>query len=120
MSPFWTDLRRAPMWRIALGVALAAVALNILVPGGPQSVVGIVAASVGFMMFSLVLVAMKGADAWTLLGLMFVLGAVMRASELSIGPASIAYVVMLTVATHVLCGLRLQSGHAARRQVSRV
>jgi hypothetical protein len=36
MSPFWTDLRRAPMWRIALGVALAAVALNILVPGGPQ------------------------------------------------------------------------------------
>jgi hypothetical protein len=107
------------MWRIALGVALAVVTLNILVPEGPQSVGGIAAASLGFMAFALILVAMRGADAWTLLGLMLVLGAVLRAAELEIGPASIAYVGMLTVATHVLCGLRLEGGHTARRSAKR-
>ena len=115
MSPFRTDLRRAPMWRIALGVALAAVALNILVPEGPQSVAGVAVVALGFMAFTLVLVALKGADAWTLLGLMIVLGAVLRATDLAIGPASVLYVVMVTAATHVLCGLRLAIGRASTR-----
>ncbi|MDX6556279.1 MAG: hypothetical protein QOD86_2474 [Miltoncostaeaceae bacterium] len=114
MSPMWTDLRRAPMWRIALGVALAAVALNLLLPEGPQSVGGIAAAALGFMAFALILVAMRGADAWTLLGLMLVLGAVLRATDLAIGSASVLYVVMVTVATHVLCTLRLPSARPAR------
>jgi hypothetical protein len=74
------------MWRIALGVALAAVALNLLLPEGPQSVAGIAAAALGFTAFALILVAMRGADAWTLLGLMLVLGAVLRATDLAIGP----------------------------------
>ena len=118
MNPFWTDLRRAPMWHIALGVALAAVMLNILMPEGPQSAGGVIAASLGFMFFALILVAMKGVDAWTLLGLMLVLGAVLRAAELEIGPASIAYVVMVTVATHLMCSLRLEMGRPARRAPS--
>ena len=115
MRPLRTDLRRAPMWRIALGVALAAVTLNMLMPEGPQSTGGVIAASLGFMFAALILVAMKGADAWTLLGLMLVLGAVLRAAELEIGPASIAYVVMVTVATHVMCSLRLEMARPARR-----
>lgn len=119
MSPFWTRLRHAPMWRIALGVTLAIVALNVLVPEGPRSVGVMAAASLGFMGLALVLMALKGAQAWTLLGLMLVLGAVLRAAELDIGPASIAYVVMVTAATHVLCGLRLETGPTARRSATR-
>jgi hypothetical protein len=115
MSPMWTDLRRAPMWRIALGASLLAVALSVLMPEGPGSAAGIAAATLGFMAFALVLVALKGADAWTLLGLLLVLGAVLSSTDLAIGPASVLYVVMVTVATHVLTALRLSGGQPPRR-----
>jgi hypothetical protein len=115
MSPFWTELRRAPMWRIALGAGLVVVALSILVPEGPQSVAGIAAAALGFMLFALILVALKGAEAWTLLGLMVVLGCVLGTADLAVGTASAAYVVALTVGAHVLCGLRVPTGQPAAR-----
>jgi hypothetical protein len=120
MSPFWTELRRAPTWRIALGAGLVVVALSILVPEGPQSVGGIAAAALGFMAFALILVALKGAEAWTLLGLMVVLGCVLGTANLAVGTASVAYVVTLTAGAHVLCGLRLEGGHTARRSANQV
>jgi hypothetical protein len=115
MSPMWTDLRRAPMWRIALGASLVAVALSLLMPEGPGSAAGIAVAALGFMAFALVLVALKGADAWTLLGLLLVLGAVLSSTDLAIGPASVLYVVMVTAATHALSTLRPAGGRPARR-----
>jgi hypothetical protein len=90
------------MWAIALTLCGFFLALSAVVPDSDTASTGALAGAViGFVGLFIVLVALKGSDAWTLYGLMLVLGWVFRAFDLTSVAWGALYVLVVAAGAYL-------------------